>query len=128
MNVLCGRHGYVLSGAPDVVSASSTRLDIVSGANWAAAGDAAASFDPLSGQGILTAMLSGRLAARALLSQLAGDGGRALAEYARGWKLVYEENWNLRKRYYATETRWQASAFWDRRQRSEVLDGAAVTI
>ncbi len=125
---LCGRHGYVLTGAPDVVSASSTRLDIVSGANWAAAGDAAASFDPLSGQGILTAMLSGRLAARALLSQLAGDGGRALAEYARGWKRVYEEYSNLRKRYYATETRWQKSRFWDRRQRSEVLNGAAVTV
>jgi flavin-dependent dehydrogenase len=128
MSELGGRHCHVLTGPPEVVSASSTRLDIVSGANWAAAGDAAASFDPLSGQGILTAMLSGRLAARALLSQLAGDGGRALAEYARGWKLVYGEYWNLRKRYYASETRWQASRFWNRRQRSEVLDGAAVTV
>ena len=35
-----------------------------SGAGWLAAGDAAASFDPLSSQGILTAVLMGREAAR----------------------------------------------------------------
>ncbi|MFM9735644.1 NAD(P)/FAD-dependent oxidoreductase, partial [Streptomyces niveiscabiei] len=41
-----------------IVSANSTRLKIFSGQQWAALGDAAISFDPLSSQGIFNAMAS----------------------------------------------------------------------
>ena len=46
-----------------VVAAGTAHLDRPVGDGWLAAGDAAASFDPLSSQGILTAVLMGRDAA-----------------------------------------------------------------
>ena len=48
------------SSTPVVFAAGSRRLSSVVGDGWIAAGDAAVTFDPLSSQGILTALLTGR--------------------------------------------------------------------
>ena len=109
---ICDGHRYELRSGPTVVSAASARLDVVAGRDWAAAGDAAASFDPVSAQGILTAMLSGRLAARAIASRVGGDGGRGLEEYSMGLHAVYDEYLRARIRYYRLEARWPDSPFW----------------
>ena len=122
---VCRAHGYELRQAPSVVSASSARLDVVAGVDWVAAGDATATFDPLSGQGILTALVSGRLAARAIAARLAGDHGRGLDEYASGWKRVYDEYLSRRAASYALETRWPQSPFWLGRSRGERLEAHA---
>jgi hypothetical protein len=52
--------GLSLTHAPLLTDASVAYLDPLTGPGWAAAGDAAVSFDPLSSQGILTALLTGR--------------------------------------------------------------------
>jgi flavin-dependent dehydrogenase len=54
------------------MQAGSARLEPFHGDGWLACGDAALSFDPLSSQGLLTALYSGKLASEFLSQQLKG--------------------------------------------------------
>jgi flavin-dependent dehydrogenase len=107
----------VLRGVPDepsVVSARGGRLDRAYGDGWLATGDAALSCDPLSSQGILTALVTGVAAGEALHAALDGDGA-ALDRYAARLAAVraaYERN---RVDYYGLERRWPEEPFWVRR-------------
>ena len=49
-----------------VVAADSSCLEVVEGDGWCAVGDAAAAYDPLSSQGITTALASGAWAGQAI--------------------------------------------------------------
>ena len=85
------------------------------GEGWLAAGDAALACDPLSSQGITTALYSGLDAGRALDAYLSGDGD-ALDRYAQGVAMIaaaYERN---RRAAYAAEWRWRERPFWARRR------------
>ncbi|HYO67500.1 MAG TPA: tryptophan 7-halogenase, partial [Archangium sp.] len=95
-------------------AAGSSRLAPVWGAGWVAAGDAAASFDPLSSQGILAAMDSGQRVAEALQAHLGGD-AEALGRYTQRVESVYTNYLRNRTRYYGMERRFAASAFWKNR-------------
>ncbi|MFM0351107.1 FAD-dependent oxidoreductase [Paraburkholderia sp. RL17-347-BIC-D] len=101
---------YSFATFPSIISARSSRLDKFFGDAWVAVGDAAVSFDPLSGQGMLRAIEAGVMAADALA---AGSGG--LESYAvwvaSVWK-SYVKSWN---RYYRVESRWPDQPFWARR-------------
>jgi len=98
-----------------LVSAASYCLDQIAGDGWAAAGDAAMSWDPLSGTGITKALESGIRIADAVL-EFAKFGASALTRYA-DWTLqqfsMYQQTV---LRYYTAEKRWSASPFWQRRQ------------
>jgi flavin-dependent dehydrogenase len=99
---------------PLVVLANSSRLLEVAGPTWVAVGDAAIAHDPLSSQGIASALLLGLSAADAIAGQLSGRADATEAyrmlvarlhdEYIRG--LAY---------YYGREARWPRSPFWARR-------------
>ena len=52
-------HRYEPVGPPRAAGAQTARLDRFGGPAWTAVGDAAISFDPLSSQGILTALFTG---------------------------------------------------------------------
>jgi flavin-dependent dehydrogenase len=80
-----------------------------------AAGDAAVSFDPLSSQGIMTAMYTGMRAGQALAAHLDGDAG-ALDAYAARVDEVYAAYLRGRLEVYAYETRWPDRPFWVRRR------------
>jgi flavin-dependent dehydrogenase len=105
--------------APDIglwiVSACSARLQDVTGPGWLAVGDAALSFDPISGQGVTWALESGLAAARALDASLRGD-RRTLDDYAHRVGVEFREYLRARADYYGRERRWPASPFWQRRQ------------
>lgn len=110
----------VLEAAPRVVSANTSRLTVVAGDSWLAVGDAATAFDPLSSQGLESALSSALHAARAIRRRLDGDSG-ALHSYAahvcQTWRrYVYE-----RARVYEQETRWPDAPFWRRRQAHRAL-------
>ena len=75
---------------PRGADAGSARLDRFVGDGWVAAGDAALSFDPLSSQGMLTALYTGMKAGQALSAHLAGDGG-ALEAYADARRTLVDE-------------------------------------
>ncbi|MDQ3913117.1 MAG: tryptophan 7-halogenase, partial [Actinomycetota bacterium] len=97
------------------VAANSYRMDLVTGNNWLAAGDAALAFDPLSSQGIYHALRSGLLAARAIEDCQAGD-QTALGEYSWETQRRFDRYLRMRAEYYSQERRWSCSAFWQRRQ------------
>jgi flavin-dependent dehydrogenase len=108
----------VLCSRPTVHAAYSHHLDRVAGAGWLAVGDAAATFDPLSSQGIYKALRGGIYASYALfnsfqkrptgLAQYAAILGEELAAYRATWAA-----------YYQQERRWPDSPFWQRRERGQ---------
>jgi flavin-dependent dehydrogenase len=104
----CASRGNALRVAPCVFVADTARLDRVHGDGWIAAGDAAASFDPVSSQGIMTAIRLGQQAAQ--VAQ-----GDDAAEYAAGVDALFDRYWLARAALYAQERRWSSAPFWNRR-------------
>ena len=95
------------------VSANSTRLHQVAGKNWAALGDAAISFDPLSSQGMFNAMASAMQ-----LRDLFGKKG-PIPHFENIYTSQIDQIWqqylNHRLTFYRSELRWPNSKFWKRR-------------
>jgi flavin-dependent dehydrogenase len=87
--------------------AGTARLAAPVGPGWVAAGDAAVTFDPLSSQGVLSALLLGRDAGRALLDPA--------FDHRIRWEQVVRRYARERAHWYATETRFAGSRFWSRR-------------
>ena len=89
-------------------------LDRFAGPGWLAVGDSALSFDPLSSQGLLTALYTGLRAGQAADRLLDGDDG-PLEEYARRLEAIHDAYRRHRAAYYAAERRWADRTFWLRR-------------
>jgi flavin-dependent dehydrogenase len=107
--------GTRLCGAPAVRPAHSQLLRPASGEGWIAAGDAAASFDPLSSMGIGHALSSGIEAARVAHAALEGGGG-AGGPYSAAVAGTFSRYLALRDAHYAAERRWADAPFWAARQ------------
>ncbi|GAB2862182.1 FAD-dependent oxidoreductase [Lentzea nigeriaca] len=90
-------------------------LDRPAGPHWLAAGDAASSFDPLSGQGIHKALSNGLAAADTIRACLDGD-GTATERYADGIRQSFDTFLAQRYAFYAQERRWPEATFWERRR------------
>lgn len=94
-----------------VLEACGAQLDRFGGEGWVACGDAAMSFDPISGQGIFSALYGGMEAARVAD---AGLRGRSAALGAYATRLA-----SIRRLYlarcagvYRNEGRWAGEPFW----------------
>ena len=99
---------------PRTVPAHGAWLEPAAGAGWLAVGDAALALDPLSSQGLLTALFTGLTAGRAVDGELDGrpgaiDGYRARLTAIRG---AYQRH---RIDAYRLESRWHDRPFWARR-------------
>ncbi|MGW7051553.1 NAD(P)/FAD-dependent oxidoreductase [Streptomyces sp. NPDC054887] len=95
--------------------AHSAHLDPVYSDGWTAVGDAAVAFDPLSSQGILTALYTGMSGGRAVDARLRHGDDSALAAYAErvtAARIAYLRN---HRHVHAMETRWTHRPFWARR-------------
>jgi flavin-dependent dehydrogenase len=114
LRAVLSAHGYALQERPRGADAGSARLDRFVGPGWLAAGDAALSFDPLSSQGITTALYTGMKAGQALVAHLAGD-GRALEAYSAHLESIHAAYWGNRASFYGHERRWADRPFWARR-------------
>ncbi|MGW8552259.1 NAD(P)/FAD-dependent oxidoreductase [Streptomyces tubercidicus] len=110
-------HGLTTPRPPRRAAAHSAHLDRVHGDGWTAAGDAAAAFDPLSSQGILTALYTGLSAGQAVDARLHGDRA-ALTDYAAKVTTARTAYQHAHRAVHAQETRWTDRPFWARRQRS----------
>jgi flavin-dependent dehydrogenase len=112
---LVGRR--ILAG-PEVCSARTGWLDRAGGGAWLAAGDAACTFDPLSGRGIVAALLTGRTAGHAAEALLAGtDGGAEADRHRAAIASMLVDALLERGDVYGAERRWPDAAFWSRRRR-----------
>ena len=107
---------------PRLAIARSSRLGPPAGPRWLAAGDAACTVDPLSGRGIVAALLSGRAAGQTAVSILSGHHPEeALGRYRVFVSELLLDGCRQQVDAYAAERRWPASPFW--RRRHEVLGG-----
>ncbi len=97
-----------------ITSAASSRLERPVGISTAAAGDAAAAYDPLAGTGILSALRDGGALAHAIDEAL-GSGGALLAAYGARIEQRFDTYLRQRRFYYARERRFATSPFWNRR-------------
>jgi flavin-dependent dehydrogenase len=91
---------------------------------WIAAGDAAASFDPLSSLGIGYAMLSGIQAARAVDHRLNGNEDLA-ATYEADVARHMTDYLTQRQELYRLEKRWPDRPFWSRRHTVPAVHSAS---
>jgi 2-polyprenyl-6-methoxyphenol hydroxylase-like FAD-dependent oxidoreductase len=109
---------FRLSGPPNLVSAGTTWMAPAAGARWAAVGDAAAAFDPLSSHGMTTAMWTAITVAEAIPGALKGSND-ALLDYALKVADGVQEYLVSQTRVYSSEVRFSGSKFWQRRQRNQ---------
>ncbi len=99
---------------PMAFPAHSQILDKLGDSDWLPAGEAAASFDPLSSMGIGYALMSGINAARAADSTLRGN-SEHIGLYIEDVRRHYATYLERRTAYYGIEKRWREERFWKRR-------------
>jgi flavin-dependent dehydrogenase len=107
---------HVMETRRHVVAAGSSRLETMAGPDWLAVGDAAMTFDPLSGHGVYKAIECAIRAAGVIEQSLAGVPS-ALRDYDAAMKRDFDEYRRIQRRHYRSEPRWPDSVFWQRRQR-----------
>jgi len=99
-----------------VSSASTALLSSAVGDGWLATGDAAASGDPLAGQGIARALRSGILASYAAADALSGRATQGLERYDALLRAQFASFQRVHFAHHAREMRWPDQPFWRRRQ------------
>jgi flavin-dependent dehydrogenase len=114
--------GFGPPGPPRVAPAGTLLLARAAGEGWAAAGDAAAAFDPLSSHGIVSALWMGRQAALSAVACTAGDSA-PLAAYADAVARGVAGYQRQRIAMYARERRFPDSPFWTARSQSGACRG-----
>jgi flavin-dependent dehydrogenase len=80
-----------------------------------AAGDSAATYDPIAAQGIQKALADGPRAASAVLAASSGHTGPEV-DYQTGTESAFAQYSENRQYFYGLETRWSDSVFWRARQ------------
>jgi flavin-dependent dehydrogenase len=96
------------------VAALSGRVLPCAGAGWFAIGDAAQTYDPLSGQGIAKALASASRAAEIILAE-PQHGRKAIDDFAEATDRDYHDFLKGRLLHYRREGRWPGDPFWQRR-------------
>lgn len=112
--------GFAVRMPPKLFGAGTTCLDTAggvsgTGAGWAAAGDAAAAFDPLSSHGITTALWTGMRAGFAAADWLSGD-RVPMQDYVAAVKSGFAAYLEHHGSYYSAERRFHGGRFWTRRR------------
>jgi flavin-dependent dehydrogenase len=110
--------GRAMAGPLVTRPAATKSRRAVSGPHWIAAGDAAASFDPLAGIGIGFALHSGIHAARVANEELQGV-STLRAAYEAAVEATVREFRERSRALYAQERRWSDRLFWRRRASSD---------
>lgn len=99
--------------------ADTSRRAQLTGRRWAAVGDSAITWDPLSSQGIVSGVLMGARVASAIVESLGSGSSEALLTWEDDYRLLLDEHTGLRAYYATAEQRWPESPFWTRRSVSD---------
>jgi flavin-dependent dehydrogenase len=100
---------------PTIAYAPCRQHEVIFGTSWAAVGDSASVYDPLSGQGIFKALRHAEVAAHAIDRTLGGETD-AMQRYAAVVRREFEAYTQQRRRFYSAEQRWEHHPFWQRRR------------
>jgi flavin-dependent dehydrogenase len=114
-------------GPPRIAPANSRRLPGVVGESAiVAVGDAASSFDPVCGQGIVKALRSGIFASYAIVDWMRRRDGAGVQRYQRLLDDEFSAYARTLRAYYGLERRWADRPFWRRRHHPDAsLQSAA---
>jgi flavin-dependent dehydrogenase len=93
--------------------ANSSIRQLIDGPGWVSIGDAAATYDPLSGRGVAIALSKGVAIARLISNS--DSLSRALAAYADTERAVFADYLYDQRKTYRRAARQFRSAFWERR-------------
>ena len=115
LGALLGETGFEPGGSHGFTAAHSAILEPCAGPGWVAAGDAAVSFDPISSQGLLNALVTGLAAAETAYRCLAGA-SEPSADYAHMVHVLCTRYRRNLLDSYTAVARWPASPFWARRR------------
>jgi flavin-dependent dehydrogenase len=96
---------------PSWVRPAGSSLSYVTGSNLLAVGDAMVSFDPVTGDGLSFAVVSGIEAAATIEAATRGD-TTARDRYLRGAELLFARYRENRRQVYGDEHRWPDAPFW----------------
>jgi flavin-dependent dehydrogenase len=107
--------GFLADTQSSFTAAHSAVLEPWAAPGWMAIGDAALSFDPLSAQGLLSALFTGLASAEAADRHLSNCDG-AFDEYIRTINGIFEAYRSHLNSWYKAEMRWSNAEFWRRRQ------------
>lgn len=113
--------GGAFLSPPRIISASSLRLDAVTGERWLAVGDAATAYDPLASYGISSALGAGYYGGHAIADFLAGSLS-AMETYRGILEQSYVRYLFMRWEHYKLEQRWPDEPFWQRRHAPPFAD------
>lgn len=103
-----------LQSYPQRILSASTILRMpCSGVNWLKIGEAAVSFDPISGQGVYQA-LAGAVRAASVVEHYFRT-GNTIRSYDAWVQRSFERYQSVLNGYYSQERRWARSPFWRRR-------------
>ena len=100
---------------PQLLSATSMCRAHTALPGWLAMGDAAQSFDPLSGLGLVHSLANASNAASTALDQFDRRSESSYG-YEAANRASFAEYLRSRTAYYRVESRWPESPFWARRQ------------
>jgi flavin-dependent dehydrogenase len=114
---LIGKYSYRGENGVRSIAAHSARSQKFCGDRWLAVGDAAFSCDPLSSQGILTALFTGMKAGEYTGNILRGNRD-ADDVFEDRLESVYDAYLQNLRSFYELEKRWAHSPFWKRRRDS----------
>lgn len=114
---------------PRRCAAHTARLEPAVGEGWIAVGDAATVYDPISSQGVLTALYTGKRGGEAVVAHLDGE-HPALCRYTTQLQETFNSYLLGHRTVHSWEQRWPARPFWTRRRKplSPVEHGAAYPI
>ena len=106
---------YDIYLGPYAILSNSTRLEKVSGDNWLAIGDAAATFDPLSSNGVINAIDDAIDVSNMIKKHLEKE-ENLFDSYNSNVVKKFNNYLHKRSFYYSKEKRWRNSLFWKRNQ------------
>ncbi|MYY13853.1 FAD-dependent oxidoreductase [Streptomyces sp. SID4919] len=101
-------------GVPRRGAAHTARLEPAAGDGWIAVGDAATAYDPISSQGVLTALYTGKCAGEAVDARLA-DRRDAVDTYLARLDETFDGYRTGHRTVHSWEQRWADHPFWQRR-------------
>ncbi|MCM2386727.1 FAD-dependent monooxygenase [Streptomyces albipurpureus] len=108
---------------PRRCAAHTARLEPAAGEGWIAAGDAATAYDPVSSQGILTALYTGKCAGETVDAHLSGTHD-ATGHYTAQLDETFDSYLLGHRTVHSWEKRWPTHTFWQRRHHPPLLASA----
>eukprot|EP01125_Pyxidicula_operculata_P013831 TRINITY_DN458_c0_g2_i3.p1 TRINITY_DN458_c0_g2~~TRINITY_DN458_c0_g2_i3.p1 ORF type:complete len:397 (+),score=73.08 TRINITY_DN458_c0_g2_i3:1031-2221(+) len=114
---LIENHNYQQAEKIFVTASGTSRLlnlDKSAEKHWTAVGDAAITFDPLSSQGIITALRSSLECGKSIAKSLSSDS--SITDYINELDTIYDEYLSHYNFFYSDEQRWRDNAFWKTRR------------